>query len=48
MKGGRKNLKRATEEHSLALEDGHCIMRVVDLRGSNLIEVFFFYNEFRY
>lgn len=39
MKGGRKNLKRAVEEESLHLEDGHSIMQVLSLRGSNLIEV---------
>ena len=39
MKGGRKNLKRAVEEQSLTLSDGHSIMQVVSLRGSNLIEV---------
>ncbi|KAM7252668.1 hypothetical protein ACFE04_008177 [Oxalis oulophora] len=39
MKGGRKNLKRAIEEQSLSLEDGQTIMKVVSLRGSNLIEV---------
>ncbi|KAL6191949.1 hypothetical protein ACLB2K_038338 [Fragaria x ananassa] len=39
MKGGRKNLKRAVEEQSLTLNDGHSIMQVVTLRGSNLIEV---------
>ncbi|KAL6127969.1 hypothetical protein ACLB2K_071330 [Fragaria x ananassa] len=39
MKGGRKNLKRAVEEKSLTLSDGHSIMQVVSLRGSNLIEV---------
>ncbi|KAL6189370.1 hypothetical protein ACLB2K_040759 [Fragaria x ananassa] len=39
MKGGRKNLKRAVEEQSLTLSDGHSIMQVVTLRGSNLIEV---------
>lgn len=39
MKGGRKNLKRAVEEESLNLENGHSIMQVLSLRGSNLIEV---------
>ncbi|EXB83839.1 Protein UXT-like protein [Morus notabilis] len=39
MKGGRKNLKRATEEESLTLEEGYNIMQVLSLRGSNLIEV---------
>ncbi|XP_065871158.1 uncharacterized protein [Euphorbia lathyris] len=39
MKGGRKNLKRATKEHYLTLEDGQSIAQVVSLRGSNLIEV---------
>ncbi|KDP21631.1 hypothetical protein JCGZ_03302 [Jatropha curcas] len=39
MKGGRKNLKRAAEEHNLTLEDGKSIAQVVSLRGSNVIEV---------
>ncbi|XP_045803334.1 probable RNA-binding protein EIF1AD isoform X1 [Trifolium pratense] len=39
MAGGRKNLKRATEEKHVTLQDGQCIMQVVSLRGSNLIEV---------
>lgn len=41
MKGGRKNLKRAAKEDtfSLSLQHGHCIMQVLSLRGSNLIEV---------
>ncbi|WCJ20106.1 Nucleic acid-binding OB-fold-like protein [Euphorbia peplus] len=39
MGGGRKNLKRATKEHFLTLEDGQCIAQVVSLRGSNIIEV---------
>ncbi|CAN0877185.1 Probable RNA-binding protein EIF1AD [Linum grandiflorum] len=40
MKGGRKNLKRAAgDEHTLKLEDGQCMMQVLSLRGSNLIEV---------
>ncbi|CAB4309713.1 unnamed protein product [Prunus armeniaca] len=39
MKGGRKNLKRAVEEENLTLKDGHSIMQVVSLCGSNLIEV---------
>ncbi|KAH0979544.1 hypothetical protein GBA52_006721 [Prunus armeniaca] len=39
MKGGRKNLKRAVEEESLTLKDGHSIMQVLSLRGSNLIEI---------
>ncbi|KAK2637235.1 hypothetical protein Ddye_032027 [Dipteronia dyeriana] len=39
MKGGRKNLKRATEEQSLIVQDGQSVMQVVSLRGSNLIEV---------
>ncbi|KAK2642731.1 hypothetical protein Ddye_024494 [Dipteronia dyeriana] len=39
MKGGRKNLKRAAEEQSLRVQDGQCVMQVVSLRGSNLIEV---------
>lgn len=39
MKGGRKNLKRAVEEEMMALQHGQNIMQVVDLRGSNLIEV---------
>lgn len=39
MRGGRKNLKRATEEETTTLEQGQVIMQVVSLRGSNLIEV---------
>ncbi|KAL4189998.1 hypothetical protein AMTRI_Chr08g168290 [Amborella trichopoda] len=39
MKGGRKNLKRAVVEEHVSLQDGQCIMQVVSLRGSNLIEV---------
>ncbi|KAL1367892.1 hypothetical protein HN51_021997 [Arachis hypogaea] len=39
MRGGRKNLKRATEERYITLQDGQSIMQVVSLRGSNLIEV---------
>ncbi|KAK9159337.1 hypothetical protein Scep_005911 [Stephania cephalantha] len=40
MRGGRKHLKRASEEQSLTLQDGQkSIMQVVSLRGSNLIEV---------
>ncbi|XP_022146732.1 probable RNA-binding protein EIF1AD [Momordica charantia] len=39
MKGGRKNLQRASEQHIISLEDGHGIMQVVSIRGSNLIEV---------
>ncbi|KAL2339491.1 hypothetical protein Fmac_007431 [Flemingia macrophylla] len=39
MRGGRKNLKRATEEKHITLQDGQSIMQVVSLRGSNLIEV---------
>lgn len=37
--GGRKNLKRAIEEDNFTLEQGQSIMQVVDLRGSNLIQV---------
>ncbi|KAL3837827.1 hypothetical protein ACJIZ3_022418 [Penstemon smallii] len=39
MGGGRKNLKRATEEEMATLQNGQAIMQVMDLRGSNLIEV---------
>ncbi|XP_020229064.1 probable RNA-binding protein EIF1AD [Cajanus cajan] len=39
MRGGRKNLKRATEEKHITLQDGQSIMQVLSLRGSNLIEV---------
>ncbi|KAI4306569.1 hypothetical protein L6164_029834 [Bauhinia variegata] len=39
MRGGRKNLKRATEEKHVTLQEGQSIMQVVSLRGSNLIEV---------
>lgn len=40
---GRKDSKRAVEEESLTLVDGESIMRVVDLRGSNIIEVTLFF-----
>nr|DAD25753.1 TPA_asm: hypothetical protein HUJ06_027221 [Nelumbo nucifera] len=36
---GRKNLKRAAREEVLTLQEGQSIMRVVSLRGSNVIEV---------
>ncbi|KAG5031650.1 hypothetical protein JHK85_015632 [Glycine max] len=39
MRGGRKNLKRATEEKHITLQDGQGIMQVVSLRGANIIEV---------
>ncbi|GFY84448.1 nucleic acid-binding, OB-fold-like protein [Actinidia rufa] len=39
MKGGRKNLKRAAGEENCTLQPGQSVMRVVSLRGSNLIEV---------
>ncbi|KAJ4784399.1 hypothetical protein LUZ62_035645 [Rhynchospora pubera] len=39
MKSGRKNLKRASEQNSLSLNEGESIMQVLSLRGSNLIEV---------
>ncbi|KAL8096073.1 uncharacterized protein LOC141689010 [Apium graveolens] len=40
MKGGRKNLKRASEgNNTYTLLPGQTIMQVVSLRGSNLIEV---------
>ncbi|KAJ4979580.1 hypothetical protein NE237_010360 [Protea cynaroides] len=39
MKGGRKNLKRASKEEIQTLLKGQSIMQVVSLRGSNLIEV---------
>ncbi|ESW08404.1 hypothetical protein PHAVU_009G042700 [Phaseolus vulgaris] len=39
MRGGRKNLKRATEEKHVTLQEGQNIMKVVSLRGSNIIEV---------
>ncbi|QCE15539.1 putative RNA-binding protein EIF1AD [Vigna unguiculata] len=38
MRGGRKNLKRATEEKHVTLQDGQSFMQVVSLRGSNIIE----------
>ncbi|KAF9595878.1 hypothetical protein IFM89_025360 [Coptis chinensis] len=38
MKGGRKNLKRAAEE-AYTFQEGQCVMQVVSLRGSNLIEI---------
>lgn len=43
---GRKDSKRAVEEESLTLLDGESIMRVVDLRGSNIIEVTLFFAIF--
>ncbi|XP_010931384.1 uncharacterized protein [Elaeis guineensis] len=39
MRSGRKNLRRATEEEGLSLQEGQSIMQVVSLRGSNVIEV---------
>ena len=39
MKGGRKNLKRAAGEETFIVQQGQSVMRVVSLRGSNLIEV---------
>lgn len=39
MKAGRKNLKQASEKDAISIEEGHSIMQVVSLRGSNLIEV---------
>lgn len=39
MKGGRKNLRRASEESALSLQQDQSIMRVESLRGSNVIEV---------
>ncbi|PIA43635.1 hypothetical protein AQUCO_01900200v1 [Aquilegia coerulea] len=41
MRGGRRNMMRAAEEEAfdLDLEEGQCIMQVVSLRGSNIIEV---------
>ncbi|KAE9604095.1 hypothetical protein Lal_00001915 [Lupinus albus] len=36
---GRKNLKRASEEEYVTLQNGQTIMQVLSLRGSNLIEV---------
>ncbi|WOG91454.1 hypothetical protein DCAR_0310703 [Daucus carota subsp. sativus] len=40
MKGGRKNLKRASEgKDTVTLLPGQTIMQVLSLRGSNLIEV---------
>ncbi|KAL7160304.1 hypothetical protein ABFS83_01G084900 [Erythranthe nasuta] len=37
--GGRKNLKRGVEFEMATLELGQTVMQVVELRGSNLIEV---------
>lgn len=38
--GGRKNLKRAArEDDELSVQQGHSIMQVLSLPGSNLIEV---------
>ncbi|KAK8936521.1 hypothetical protein KSP39_PZI012781 [Platanthera zijinensis] len=39
MKSGRKNLKKASEEDGVSLQEGQSIMKVVSLRGSNVIEV---------
>ncbi|KAL7108604.1 hypothetical protein ACP275_06G122500 [Erythranthe tilingii] len=39
MGGGRKNLKRAVESEMATLQQGQSIMQVVELRGSNHIEV---------
>ncbi|XVF00386.1 hypothetical protein REPUB_Repub03eG0281100 [Reevesia pubescens] len=39
MKGGRKNLKRAAKDQNLSLQNEQSIMKVLSLRGSNLIEV---------
>ncbi|PIA26775.1 hypothetical protein AQUCO_08900023v1 [Aquilegia coerulea] len=41
MRGGRRNMMRAAEEETfdLDLQQGQCIMQVVSLRGSNIIEV---------
>ncbi|RWV98868.1 hypothetical protein GW17_00038254 [Ensete ventricosum] len=36
---GRKNIRRASKEDGLSLREGQGIMRVVSLRGSNVIEV---------
>lgn len=45
MKGGRKNLKRASEgNNTYTLLPGQSIMQVVSLRGSNLIEVQMYIN----
>ncbi|KAG0567122.1 hypothetical protein M758_7G168700 [Ceratodon purpureus] len=40
MKGGRKNLKREALEHNGVEEpqEGHVLMRVVGLRGGNIVE----------
>ncbi|KAJ6803652.1 putative RNA-binding protein EIF1AD isoform X1 [Iris pallida] len=39
MRSGRKNLRKGSEEIAVSLREGHGIMQVVSLRGSNLIEV---------
>jgi len=39
MKAGRKNLRKASEKDAVSLQEGHSIMQVVSLRGSNLIEI---------
>ncbi|KAL0919519.1 hypothetical protein M5K25_011617 [Dendrobium thyrsiflorum] len=39
MKSGRKNLKKASAEDGISLQEGQSIMQVVSLRGSNVIEV---------
>ncbi|CAJ2644317.1 unnamed protein product [Trifolium pratense] len=40
MAGGRKNLKRATEEKHVTLQDGQCIMQVMDARGEKSLALF--------
>uniref|UniRef100_A0A7N0THL8 S1-like domain-containing protein n=1 Tax=Kalanchoe fedtschenkoi TaxID=63787 RepID=A0A7N0THL8_KALFE len=39
MKAGRKHMKKLAEERKLTVPDGECIMQVVSLRGSNIVEV---------
>ncbi|CAL9069810.1 unnamed protein product [Musa banksii] len=36
---GRKNIRRASKEDGISLREGQGIMKVVSLRGSNVIEV---------
>ncbi|KAL9677561.1 hypothetical protein QQ045_005794 [Rhodiola kirilowii] len=39
MRAGRKHMKKLAEERKFTVPDGECIMQVISLRGSNLVEV---------
>ncbi|KAJ6796024.1 putative RNA-binding protein EIF1AD isoform X1 [Iris pallida] len=39
MKGGRKNLRKGSEDDAVSLHEGHSVVQVLSLRGSNVIEV---------